>query len=134
MKILLDVATIKVFVKENEYFLKNNYVNIAQSDIENFKLCITYDDRSGLSVLIFGHDEVIETWDSVEEDEIFEVIEDALDILKSYERDESKFIQQSDVEMYLYIALENLGIDEGFWDDIVNDFCATLELYDYRVD
>ena len=133
MDFLIDLETIKEFVQQNEKYLLNNYVKIAESDVEGVILCITSDAVSGLEVAIFNNSELCESWGNIEDfHDFLDCIEDASDMIMEMESGRKVF-SANDTAYRIEELLKDLGVDEDFWDEITNDFCSTLNFYGYEI-
>lgn len=133
MDFLIDLENLETFVQENESYLLENWVKIAQSDIPGVSICVTSDVISGLNVSIFDNGSIRESWGNIEDyKDLLDWVEDASDMVMEEEL-LGRNISADLITSKVNTLLEELGISEDFWDDIVNDLCSTLGFYGYEI-
>lgn len=132
MDFLIDLENLEMFVQENENYLLENWVKIAQSDITGISICVTSDVLTGLNVSIFDNGSIRESWGNIEGEDLLDCVEDASDMVMEEEL-LGRNISADLITSKVNTLLEELGISEDFWDDIVNDLCSTLGFYGYEI-
>jgi len=132
MDFLIDLENLETFVQENESYLLENWVKIAQSDIPGVSICVTSDVLTGLNVSIFDNGSVRESWGVEDYKDLLDCIEDASDMVMEEEL-LGRNISADLITSKVNTLLEELGISEDFGDDIVNNLCSTLGFYGYEI-
>lgn len=138
MKFLVDLEGIEKYIEENKDLIAENWVQIASSNYEGYSIAITIeedDEGSFIDLAVFEEGEVYEEWGGISDsEEFFNSLEEAVSLLTTLDEvDRSRDIEYSAFNEKFYGLLVELGIDQAYWDNIENDFIATLELYDYNI-
>lgn len=138
MKFLVNLDGIEKYIEENKDLIAENWVQIASSNYEGYSIAITIeedDEGNFIDLAVFEEGEVYEEWGGISDsEEFFNSLEEAVSLLTTLDEvDRSRDIEYSAFNEKFYGLLVELGIDQAYWDNIENDFIATLELYDYNI-